>query len=251
MNAHNAVVRREFDLQARPFTRARHATDENLMRRYVEAIGPGPSELVADVGAGPGLVAAALAPLCRRVVCVDLTHNMLIEARRLAPRSLAAEGAGELLPLRSASCDVAISRLAFHHFWNPTAVFDEMVRVVKPGGRIVINDLISSEDAAEAEMTERIEKLRDPSHARCLRPSEIESLFLTRGIAIERSERYESLLDHDEWMGRVFPPEENRPVVRRLLEESIGRDLVGIRVYNEGEMLMIEHRGRIVVGRKS
>lgn len=47
-------------------------------------------------------------------------------------------------------------------------------------------------------------------------------------------------------MDRVYPPEENRPLVRRKLEALLGRDCGGIRVWRDGDRLMITRRGVII-----
>lgn len=248
---HNAVVRSQFALQARPFTTALHANDPGMLGQYLRMIPLPAGARVVDFCSGPGIVASHLEPRASRVVCLDVTHEMLLEARARAPRSLLAEGHAGRAPLHAGSFDAAVTRLSLHHVERPEEVVREMARVVKPGGLVVLNDIVTSEDDEESAYTEKIERLRDPSHTRCLKPSALANLPARCGLEPLAVEHYVSTLDHDEWMTRVFPPEENRPVVRRMLEAITGRDMGGMSVAVEGGVILISRRGLIVSARVS
>jgi SAM-dependent methyltransferase len=85
-------------------------------------------------------------------------------------------------PLGAASFSLVTSRFAFHHFQRPAAVLAEMFRVCAPGGRVLVADMIASEDAAAAAAFNAVEALRDPSHVRALRLSELRALFAAAGL---------------------------------------------------------------------
>lgn len=98
---------------------------------------------VADVGSGTGFVAAGLAPLVQKVVVLDGSPSMLDIARK----NLAAYSNIEFhlaesqsLPLPDASVDVAFANMYLHHCPDPLTAINEMVRILKPGGRLVITD---------------------------------------------------------------------------------------------------------------
>ncbi|MEK8023994.1 MAG: methyltransferase domain-containing protein [Candidatus Hydrogenedentota bacterium] len=192
---HNEVVRAQFALQAVPFSTALHANDPELLNQYLRLIALQPGERVVDFCSGPGIVAARLAGAgC--VVCLDVTHEMLLEARKRAPQALLVEShAGRAPFARSTGSisifDIAVSRLSLHHVQRPEEVVLEMARVVAPGGRVVINDIVTSENKEESAYTERIERLRDPSHTRCLTGSELERLCIACGL------RTTAALSHD------------------------------------------------------
>lgn len=250
MDAHRAAVRDQFTLQARPFTGAVHANDPGIIALFLDAIAARPGDLVIDFCSGPGIVASALAPLCRRVICLDLTASMLREAARLAPAALRVEGDATSAPVRDGSCAIAISRLAFHHVFEIDDYLAAMIRAAAPGGRVVVQDIVTSENAVESRETEEIERLRDPSHARCLAPSELRALFVRHGLEIESERSWQMIVDHDEWMNRVYPPEENRAEVLRRLSALDGEDRGGMKVWREGKTLMILRRGVILAGRR-
>jgi SAM-dependent methyltransferase len=251
MDEHKRAVCEQFSLQAGPFTGALHANDPALIALCVEAAAPRAGDLVADFCSGPGIIAAALAVHCRRVLCLDLTESMLREAARIAPSAFRVEGDATRAPLRDAAFAISMSRLAFHHVRELDDYIAAMIRAAVPGGRIVVCDIVTSEDSAESEETERIERLRDPSHARCLTRTELHSLFVRHGIRVEFEREWEMIVDHDEWMNRVYPPEVNRPVIRRLLEALEGHDRGGMKVWRENERLMILRRGVIIAGRRT
>jgi ubiquinone/menaquinone biosynthesis C-methylase UbiE len=103
---------------------------------------------VGDLGCGTGQVSEALAPYVARVIAVDGSPEMLQAARlRLdGKRNVdVREGALEALPIDGSSLDVAIASLVLHHQPDPPRVLGEIARVLKPGGRILIVDMLPHE----------------------------------------------------------------------------------------------------------
>jgi ArsR family transcriptional regulator len=104
-----------------------------------------PDLRVGDLGCGTGQLSEALAPHVAGVVAVDGSPDMLQAARtRLLPHRNVdvREGALEALPLESASLDVAIASLVLHHQPEPARVLAEIARVLKPGGRVQVVDML-------------------------------------------------------------------------------------------------------------
>jgi ubiquinone/menaquinone biosynthesis C-methylase UbiE len=103
-----------------------------------------PEMWAADVGAGTGFLSAELAKMVERVYVLDASPEMLAVARK----NLAAfdnvichEAEGHLLPLADGSLDVVFANMFLHHCPDPLAAIQEMTRLLKPGGRLVITDL--------------------------------------------------------------------------------------------------------------
>jgi ubiquinone/menaquinone biosynthesis C-methylase UbiE len=100
---------------------------------------------VGDLGCGTGTVSAALAPFVARVVAVDGSAAMLQAAKkRLQGVDNIDLRRGELesLPIDDARLDAATLMLVLHHVPEPERALAEASRVLKPGGRIVLVDML-------------------------------------------------------------------------------------------------------------
>jgi len=104
-----------------------------------------PDWIVGDLGCGTGQTSAALAPFVARVVGVDSSAAMLQAAkRRLQGFSTADLRRGELedLPIDDGTLDLALLVLVLHHVPEPAKALAETARVLKPGGRALIVDMV-------------------------------------------------------------------------------------------------------------
>ncbi|MBI4300482.1 MAG: class I SAM-dependent methyltransferase [Chloroflexi bacterium] len=103
---------------------------------------------VLDVGAGSGYFSLAIAQKLKqgKVICLDLSKEMLQRLRQLAnKRGLAdkvqmLEGSASRIMLDDGVVDVAIANGVFHELVDPAVVLQEMVRVLRPGGAIIVTD---------------------------------------------------------------------------------------------------------------
>ena len=101
--------------------------------------------VLGDLGCGAGHLTALLTPFVRRVIGVDASPSMLEQARtRLSNTDGVEFRAGELeaLPIGDAELDAAVLSLVLHHAPEPRRVLAEALRVLKPGGRLLIVDLL-------------------------------------------------------------------------------------------------------------
>jgi ubiquinone/menaquinone biosynthesis C-methylase UbiE len=104
--------------------------------------------VVGDLGCGTGHVTEALAPCVARVIAVDESGPMLSAAReRLRKRSNVdlRTGTVEDLPIADDELDVAILFLVAHFIADPAALMQEVQRVLKPGGKLLLVDFIIHE----------------------------------------------------------------------------------------------------------
>jgi ubiquinone/menaquinone biosynthesis C-methylase UbiE/DNA-binding transcriptional ArsR family regulator len=104
-----------------------------------------PGLIVGDLGCGTGQVAEGLAPYVRHVIAVDGSGEMLQAARqRLREFDNVSIRRGDLeaLPIEEAELDAAALVLVLHHLPQPGVVLREAARVVKPGGRLVVVDML-------------------------------------------------------------------------------------------------------------
>ncbi|HWI20729.1 MAG TPA: metalloregulator ArsR/SmtB family transcription factor [Vicinamibacterales bacterium] len=104
-----------------------------------------PSLTIGDLGCGTGQVSELLAPHVAKVVAVDGSTDM-VQAARKRLKGLhqvdVRRGDMEALPIDAAQLDVAVTALVLHHVPDPARALTEMHRVIKPGGRVLIVDML-------------------------------------------------------------------------------------------------------------
>ncbi len=103
-----------------------------------------PDMVVADVGSGTGFIAAGLTPLVKHVHVLDGSSAMLDEARRNLSQfeNVEFHEADVLsLPLPDSSVDAVFANMVLHHCPDPLTAIREMVRILRPAGRLVITDM--------------------------------------------------------------------------------------------------------------
>lgn len=103
-----------------------------------------PSMTIADIGAGTGFMTVGLAPLVSHIHVLDGSDAMLDVARKNLAQFTnlnfqVAEGLS--LPLPDASLDAVFANMYLHHCPDPLAAIKEMLRILRPGGRLVITDM--------------------------------------------------------------------------------------------------------------
>jgi ArsR family transcriptional regulator len=100
--------------------------------------------VIGDLGCGTGYLAQALSPFLGRIIAIDSSTAML-EAARERTRHLSnvevRQGEMELLPLEDELLDAAIAVLVLHHLAEPARLFQEMARILKPGGKAIVVDM--------------------------------------------------------------------------------------------------------------
>jgi len=252
---HLKRVKEEFTRQADTFDKYAAKADDSVEARFQEAVGAAGSGAILDVACGPGVVTAALAGRAREVTAFDATPAMLEKARK---RCAAAghdnvrfeQGNAEALPFGDGAFDAVVTRLAIHHFPDPKGVAGEMFRVLRPGGTVVIADVVVSEDAGEAALQNAIEIIRDPSHVRMLPASELDRLVTETGFDIVVQTTWDKSREFEEWMGIANDPQRVEPLrtmVRALAED--GRT-AGMGLSIEDDSVVFFHRWRLIAARK-
>jgi ArsR family transcriptional regulator len=142
-----------FDAHAGPDTRDRQLVPGRSWAAWARALGHLlPPVRVADLGCGDGYLTVEASRWASRVIAIDRSRAVLERARDLARRRhvrnvIWKRGELEKLPLRDGSVDVALLSQALHHAADPAKALDEAVRILVPGGRVVILDLREHDQA--------------------------------------------------------------------------------------------------------
>jgi ubiquinone/menaquinone biosynthesis C-methylase UbiE len=163
--------------------------DKETLSWLVELASPRKGDVALDVGTGAGHTAMALAPLVSRVDAVDVTEEMMDEARKLCHQrgitNVSFHVADAMsLPFSDGSYDIVTCRRAAHHFGDVRKALGEMARVLRPGGRLVIDDRSVPEDDEIDHLVNRLDVLHDPSHVREYREGEWRALIKEAGLEL-------------------------------------------------------------------
>ena len=237
---HQKLILDQFTRQATVFSTAPAITDEEALGMIIRAARPTRGDRLLDVACGPGLVVCAFAPHVREATGIDMTPAMLERAHKLAADKGVANVAwrqGDVysLPYEDGSFTIVTTRFSCHHFLDPAAVLQEMVRVCAPGGRVVVVDDYASEDPAKAAAFNRLEKLRDPSHSRALSLSELKGLFGTVGLPDPEETFYELRGDVPGLLARSFPNPGDDLEIIEMFKASAADDRLGVPVRLDGD----------------
>ena len=116
-----------------------------------------PRETFADLGAGEGLISQLLAARAKKVIAVDNSPRMVEVGRDLAKRSGLKNleyrlGDLENPPIKAGSVDVAILSQALHHAIQPPKALEAAWKILRPGGRVLILDLVEHNFEAAREL---------------------------------------------------------------------------------------------------
>jgi len=209
---------RQFSRVAEAYRRSPTHADPVSLARFLALAELRPNHRVLDVATGTGNVALAAAPLVTEVVALDLTPQMLEQARRLAAERELRNvtflvGDAQQLPFPAASFDRVLVRSAPHHFKQLITALGEAYRVLRPGGVFAVSDC--SPPPVVRDWLEVVEVGRDPSHFRSRALEEWRALLQSLGFTVEHAERIEQEKDILEWFDLVKLPEKRK---RRLLD---------------------------------
>jgi len=207
--------RQAFSARAKRGDAAAREVEDEALETLLEWSAPRGTDRILDLATGAGYLARRFAPRVAWSLGVDLVVEML-DAARAAAREEGITNVGfvsaivERLPFGDASFDLVLTRRGPHHFADLPLALDEIRRVLKPGGRLTIEDMTVSEDPLQAEWVNAFERIASPSHGRALSPSEWREQLEKRGFVVEHLETRERLKDLGPLLARVSAEERDR-----------------------------------------
>ena len=163
---HNKV-KEQFSKTASAYvTSSIHAKGDDL-QLLLELSGDVTHKSVLDIATGGGHTALAFAKAGARVTATDLTVPMLEKAQAFIESQGVSEvcfqeAKAEDLPFADDTFDRVTCRIAAHHFAEPQSFVNEVARVLKLGGQLLLVDNISPNDQELTKTMNHIEKTRDP-----------------------------------------------------------------------------------------
>jgi ubiquinone/menaquinone biosynthesis C-methylase UbiE len=218
-------VRSRFAAVAGNYSRSVFHIAPERMQEVLDLARPKPGDLVLDVATGTGNTAFALAPHVRRVIGLDLTREMLNEARRVAAEREITNvdwviGDVAALPFEDEKFDLYTVRAAPHHFPDIAAFLDEAFRVLKPDRDAAFIDCAAP--AAARDFLHQVEVRRDPSHVRSLTVDEWVESIEHAGFGVEFVSERELDWDFEGWMKNQAVKPELVEELARLIESAQG-----------------------------
>ncbi|HYQ01427.1 MAG TPA: class I SAM-dependent methyltransferase [Polyangiaceae bacterium] len=237
---HAARIQDQFSRQALPFAALPAHSNAEGFELLARSARLGPDDELLDVACGPGLVACELAPRVKSARGLDVVEPMIEQARARAARlglDNVAFDAGDCtqLPYADGSFSRVVTRYSFHHLLEPALTLREMTRVCRPGGTITVCDAAPARDKRDA--YNRMEKLRDPSHAAALCPEQLEDLFSSQGLQVYDRAQYRLEVALEDSLAASFPAPGAADKLREMFEKDLSVNDLGVGATRRGQAI--------------
>ena len=240
------AIQHSFTIQAPNFeSQTVNFSKEEYLNYTISRVAPKGQDSVLEVAAGTCACGRSFAPLVQSVVCLDATPSMLQIGKQEAEKSHLNN-----MTFLNDSFTIVFSRLAFHHFTDTDVVFSEMVRVLKPGGKLVMIDMEAADEKMR-QTEDEIETLRDPSHVKNMSKNEMLELFTAHSLQIEQCETTEIQQKLNNWLALTRTPEPIRQKITELMKSELaGEEKTGFSPYVENGKICFNQKWLLLIGRK-
>ena len=217
--------------------------DPKRVRRLVAFVKPRRSDHVLDVGTG--MLASAFAPRVESVVALSWETP-----RRRSDNVTLVPADPHELSFPEDSFDIVVCGPSFHHLTAPRIVVKRMALVTRPGGRVVVEDIIAAEQSVRARYQNRLERLRDRSHPGYLSLSQMIAYFEEAGLKVRSIQVHDLLREFNEWLlgGRSSPARIEH--IRRLMVGAVEADLSSLRIRPVDDTILFTQQIASIVAEK-
>src|ERR1700686_1544757 len=221
------------DAFARTVRRTRAEEGEEPATRAAAGLANAEKMLAIDLACGPGTYTRPLAARVHRAIGADLTPAMVEKARAEAAR----DGIANIefvcadiyaLPFADGAAGIVSCGYAFHHMTDPARALAEMARVLQPGGRMAITDIIVPE-GCDGAFQNQVERVRDPSHTNTQSAASFRAIVRDLGLRAVSDHLHDHWLDFDVWMGNAckLPGDPIYAETRSMMESCTREDRSG------------------------
>ena len=249
-------INQSFEIQAQNFENKEvNFTKEEYLDYTLSCVSPNNLDMMLEVAAGTCVCGRSFAPHVQSVVCLDATLPMLNIGKEKADNNhlnnmVFMRGYAEELPFLNESFDIVFSRLAFHHFTNADTVFSEMIRVLRPGGKLVLIDMEAAEEELR-DIEDKIETMRDPSHVRNMSKSEMLNLFAANGLSLSKCDQKDIQQKLESWLALTNTPKNiQNKITEKMKDEINGGEKTGFHPYMENGNIYFNQKWILIIGSK-
>jgi SAM-dependent methyltransferase len=227
--SHQDTIVEQFSQQAIPFAQVPGHFD--AMQILIELSEVRKDDTVLDVACGPGIVTCEFAKHAGHVTGVDITPAMIEQAKKRQQEHNLENLSWKVcdavpLPFADNSFSLVITRYSFHHLLAPGEALSEMIRVCKPGGRVMVADVAM--ESSKSEAYDHLEIMRDPSHTHALTQEEFAELFLKSGLVDSRQSAYGVDIELEAQLRASFPKPGDEDIIREMVTGDIKNNSFGI-----------------------
>lgn len=246
-----AAVARAYNRLVPTVAEARSPEQEQRLRHLLKFAQLRPDQSIIDIGSGSGALSIILAEEgAHEVVGVDTSPAMLETSELLRLQSTSANvrrvsfrlAPAHALPFREDRFDVAICRLLLSHSHRPQDILEEVARLLKHGGMLILADLLSVDDPVKRATQNAIEEKRNPSHVAARSADQYRKLVNAAGLIIEGEQTVTFERELDEWMNDMQVDQMARTLVREMVEAGLETDAAGLTARRRGDKIVFEQR---------
>lgn len=246
-----AAVGRAYNRLTPALAEVRGGELEQRLRHLLKFAQLRPELTILDVGAGAGALAITLAEDgAREVVGVDISPVMLEAAELLRLQSRSANvrrvsfrlAPAHALPFRDDRFDAIFCRLVLHHSHRPQDILQELARLLKHGGLLILADSLSVDDPVKRATQNAIEEKRNPSHVAARSADQYRKLVTAAGLVIDAEQTVTFDRGLDEWLDDMQTEPASRTIVREMIEAGLETDAAGLNPRRRGDKIFFEQR---------
>ena len=231
MSQHNKVVDRQFGAQANAYlTSAVHSSGKEFDLMQATLLeDENSSKKVLDLGCGAGHVSFNIAAVAKTVIAYDLSESMLAVVQESAQEKgfnniETQQGIAEALPFADNTFDYVISRYSAHHWQDVGLALREVRRVLKPGGTLMVVDVMAPGNPLLDTYLQTVEVLRDTSHVRDYSAAEWYQFVGDANLVVTKSHRQPLRLEFESWIERMRTPDYYRDAILAL-QKDMGQEV--------------------------
>lgn len=223
-HTHHDNVDQQFSPQAQAYLHSQLHVSGSDLQHLSQRLAELRPHAVLDLGCGAGHVSFLATASAGHVIAYDLSAEMLelvtdTARQRGLNNLLTRQGYAESLPFADSAFSLVISRYSAHHWQDVPQALREVQRVLQPGGRFLLMDVMSPGYPLADIWLQTIEALRDTSHVRNYTCGEWLMMLNQAGLLMYSVHTDRLTLEFDSWIARMRTPPALRDAIR-LYQQS-------------------------------